>query len=389
MKRIAAFFTALILFFLCVCCMKVQWEKEIIQKQVELTYYNTDDRNSCKLALEYALKNHGIPVLGSSELTVSVDDIAYPPALFQNGNSDFNMVLIGKGYCQSLHHAITLGAISDVIPDRKVVLILSPQWFSAFHIAQEIFASKFLERSYVDFLKNPNISADLKSQVTEQVKSHLLRDEKELERVKKYERKYLGSYTDPLLEIEMGTYDSFMNVRQTYRLAREVKGLDYSGQEIVYAENIDFTALMERAQAEGEASCTNNEFGIKDDVFDENIRDKLESEKNLYADENYSESREYDDLKLFLEVCRETGIEPLIISIPIHGRYYDHLGFLEEDRLEYYQNIRDICDSYQVDLADFTDKEYELYFMRDTVHLGWKGWVYVDEAIYQFAKGNE
>ncbi|MCY8210741.1 hypothetical protein MOC18_04865, partial [Bacillus spizizenii] len=26
------------------------------------------------------------------------------------------------------------------------------------------------------------------------------------------------------------------------------------------------------------------------------------------------------------------------------------------------------------------------YFMKDTIHIGWKGWVYVDKAIDEFYK---
>lgn len=45
-----------------------------------------------------------------------------------------------------------------------------------------------------------------------------------------------------------------------------------------------------------------------------------------------------------------------------------------------------IINVYEVELADFSDKEYEEYFLRDIMHLGWKGWVYLDEAVYQFYK---
>lgn len=39
---------------------------------------------------------------------------------------------------------------------------------------------------------------------------------------------------------------------------------------------------------------------------------------------------------------------------------------------------------YNVKLADFSQKEYEIYFLRDIMHLGWKGWVYLDRAVYEF-----
>lgn len=101
---------------------------------------------------------------------------------------------------------------------------------------------------------------------------------------------------------------------------------------------------------------------------------------------SYQVSPEYEDLRLFLDVCKETGTEPLIVSIPVNGRWYDWTGFPKEDREAYYENIRKICEEYQVEMADFSDKEYEEYFLKDIMHLGWKGWVYLDEAVYEFWK---
>ncbi len=37
-------------------------------------------------------------------------------------------------------------------------------------------------------------------------------------------------------------------------------------------------------------------------------------------------------------------------------------------------------------VADFSGHEYDPYFMKDTIHIGWKGWVYVDKAIDEFYK---
>lgn len=34
-----------------------------------------------------------------------------------------------------------------------------------------------------------------------------------------------------------------------------------------------------------------------------------------------------------------------------------------------------------------TDKDYEKYVISDAVHIGWKGWVYMDEQIAKHMKG--
>ena len=74
------------------------------------------------------------------------------------------------------------------------------------------------------------------------------------------------------------------------------------------------------------------------------------------------------------------------IGVPAQGKAWDYQGMSKDAREEYYQSIRDICKKYDVELADFSDMEYEPYFFIDTMHLGYKGWAYVDRAIYEFYK---
>ena len=35
-------------------------------------------------------------------------------------------------------------------------------------------------------------------------------------------------------------------------------------------------------------------------------------------------------------------------------------------------------------VVDFSGHEYDKYFLKDTIHLGWKGWIYFDEAVQNF-----
>lgn len=386
MKKVVPFILASVL-FLMTCVGVGQYNvKCIYEKRKELTYYNVDLRNSCKKALGWLLEENSIPVFGSSELSAS-DDVAYPTSLFCHGNSDFNMVLMGRGYMQSLHHAVVLGGISDKIPNKRAVLILSPQWFSASHLSSEVYASRFSERMYSQFLKNPDISYDTKEKVTERLKILLAADPGQLARLETYEKVYLKHSLNLVSQLELRVYDSFMDYRQIYLLGRETKNLKSTKEKsFVAADQLDFKVLMEEAKAAGEKACTNNKLYIYNEYYDTYIREGEENSKGSMADNSFLSSPEYGDLRIFLDVCKETGITPLIVSIPVNGRWYDWTGFPKEDREGYYENIRTICQEYEVELADFSDKEYEEYFLRDIMHLGWKGWVYLDEAVYKFYK---
>lgn len=389
MKKIIAFAVAVVLFLMTCVGIKLYLKQNISENRNGLIYYGPDNRNFCKTAMEEVLTKSGdvIPVFGSSELWVS-DDNAYPLSLFQNGNSDFNMILIGRGYMQSLHHAMNIGAMANIIPDKKVVLILSPQWFATSQLTSDAYVSRFSERMYVEFLKNPDISHRIKSSVTERLKTLLVADPPQLKRVEKYEDIHVKHSPNILRYLEMSAYDAFMDMKQMYTLNQDInlQNFEKNSTTSVKIENIRFDKLMGKAVDAGKRESTNNEFYIYDEYYDTYIRDWQDAKKNSELNSSYLESPEYGDLRLFLDICKETGVEPLIINIPVNGRWYDWTGFPKEERAAYYQKIRSICEDYHVQIADFSDKEYEEYFLKDIMHLGWKGWVYLDEAIYHFYK---
>ena len=186
----------------------------------------------------------------------------------------------------------------------------------------------------------------------------------------------------------MSAYDAFMDIKQMYTLNQDInlQNFEKNFTTSVNIENIRFDELMEKAVEAGERESTNNEFYIYDEYYNTYVRDWQDVKKDSEINSSYLESPEYDDFRLFLDICKETGISPLIVNIPVNGRWYDWIGFPKTEREAYYQKIRSICEEYQVQIADFSDKEYEEYFLKDIMHLGWKGWVYLDEAVYHFYK---
>lgn len=101
--------------------------------------------------------------------------------------------------------------------------------------------------------------------------------------------------------------------------------------------------------------------------------------------QNFSEADdEYADFSCFLDVCREVGLEPLVVVLPVHGAWYDREGVPASERQAYYERIRSLCDEAGAAYADFSSCEYEKYFLCDTVHPGWRGWVRIEQAFYDF-----
>ena len=150
---------------------------------------------------------------------------------------------------------------------------------------------------------------------------------------------------------------------------------------------IDWASEEEAAITEGKAMSSNNSFWMLDDYYTTYIGSRLERQRDRDTDLSYSRSKEYDDLRILFAVCREKEIEPLFIHVPLHGPWSDYTGFGADRRAEYYQNVREIAAEYDVQTLDLTGHEYEEYFMCDTMHLGWKGWLAVDKALIEYYYG--
>jgi D-alanine transfer protein len=84
----------------------------------------------------------------------------------------------------------------------------------------------------------------------------------------------------------------------------------------------------------------------------------------------------------------ELGAQPLVISQPIPGIYYDYVGISGQARLQYYSRLRALGAQYGVPVVDFENHDTDSYFVTDpNSHLSRLGWVYYDQALDAFFHG--
>ena len=147
----------------------------------------------------------------------------------------------------------------------------------------------------------------------------------------------------------------------------------------------DWDAELEAALDQAAEMVTNNDFYMQDSYYATYIGAKLDQQAGKDAALSYETSPEYDDLRCLLDLCSLWDLEVLFVHVPMHGSWNDFTGFDAGRRAAYYQAVRDIAEDYDnVTLLDLTGYEYEPYFLCDTMHLGWKGWLAVDRAIVEF-----
>ena len=151
-------------------------------------------------------------------------------------------------------------------------------------------------------------------------------------------------------------------------------------------KTVDMPYEFRKAEEQGKKLANKNKFYIKDSYFDKYDRKNFDKLKNYRSNTDILNSTEYNDMKLLLDICKEHNIKPLFIIMPVNGPWYDYISVDKQTRHAYYSKVKNIIKSYGFETCDYSEHEYEPYLMEDGMHLGWKGWLYVNETISNFVK---
>ncbi|WP_026677778.1 D-alanyl-lipoteichoic acid biosynthesis protein DltD [Fictibacillus gelatini] len=325
---------------------------------------------------------HYLPLYGSSEL-FRLDEY-HPSNYFKVKHEGFIPFLVGRGGTQSLVQFLNLAATSNELKNRKVVFILSPQWFVKEGLNHRHFAPNFSKLQAYDLAFNDTIDPILKKRAAKRLLSFpFIRKDRDLaallngvvhgdpiDQAKKY------AFTPyAYANYKVLTWRDFVQSRSIH--ARKAK-VDPSLGSLSWEE------LIKRAEITGERSSRSNPYGITDRYYKRKIEPRINELKGYRAKEHYNHSPEYRDLQLILDLFRENHTQALFVSIPVNGKWYDFAGVPKERRQVYYKKVRHQIEKAGFPVADFSNHEYDKYFLKDTMHLGWKGWVYFDRAIAEF-----
>lgn len=338
-------------------------------------------------------KQDDLIIFGSSELR-TLEISTHPANFFAGERSGFQVNLVGRGSCQSLIHAISIASLGDELRGKKVVLITSPQSYVEEGIAPDMFMANFSPQQYFTLLEDPEISDKAKQYISERILTLYGRYELMPNAGKPdVDVRWIAEYyANPTMltsarEMVMGPYYDFdkklLTAKDMVRSRNLIKSVEENETQ-VKSSDIDWNVEEEEAVSQGKEMTGNNEFGMLDEYYTTYIGTRLARQKGSEDTLSYSVSEEYNDLRLLFEICKQKGTEPLFVHVPLNGQWSDYTGFTADRREEYYKNVRDIVNEYDIEMLDLTGYEYEEYFMCDVMHLGWKGWLEVDKGLIEY-----
>lgn len=344
--------------------------------------YGVDEMNKGIKLLEHNANKDDLIILGSSELDSWVPQ--NPKNMFPNSELNCNIDLVGRAVVQNLANSIKIGAFQESFSGKKVVLVISLQWFLGDDIDLRGFKAHFSEIQFYKFMNNNKISPESKIYVCDRI-INLLKNDSEFERPYLYAKLYKdNSVLSKTMSVCFKPYylirEKFLDLKDKHQAYKAVKKFKNDPPRDTIKINWEEEEI--KAEKMGKEYCTNNNFYVQDEYYDEYLKDRIDESKNSYdKDLDLCASKEFDDYRLMLETFKQTGVSPYIVFMSTNGWYYDYVGLSQDKRLLFYDKLGSMAEEYGFSYLDLRDKEYEPYFYKDVMHLGWKGWLYVNKQI--------
>ncbi len=344
-------------------------------------------------ANNYLMKNGYMMVMGSSELSHSTRQ--HPDYYFNTGRTKNKVITVGRAYTQTLQDATILGSLNNDIKDKKVVLLLSMQWFmERGGVTPHHFQTRFSPIQFYRFMENPKISDELKDKYVARV-DELLNKPGEF----KPEALYAKLYMDKSLKGKMmrTLFKPYYFFRRSM-VALKDKGITMKKLEEMYNKDevnynirgkIDWKKEMSIAKKEAETrvgkkveTLGGKRLYIDKGYYREYIRGKDKKFRGIYNYVKLDKAREFEDFEIFLETCKDLNIEPTIVLLPGMNEFYNYTGISQKERKDFFDKTKSIIKPYGFRVIDLSKNENKRYYLRDVMHLGTIGWVDLCQKLY-------
>lgn len=325
-----------------------------------------------------------VPFFGSSEL--SRISPFHPSVLAQKYKRDYTPFLLGAPGTQSLTQYMMMQSLGSDLAHKKVVFVVSPQWFIKGGVTRAYFDAYFSElQTYIWASGIKKVTEEdryLAQRLLAYDKVHHDADlETMLAVIAKGEAPSSGQ--QDLAKLHINLLNREDELFSEIGLVSKQKSIDKAAAQL--PRDYDPLSLDELASQIGAAKTGNNSFGISDTFYDKRLKHRLPKLKDSQSRLDYRFSEEFADFQLVLSQLAEVDADVLFIIPPVNEKWSDFTGLSQEMLQQFAKKIKFQMQAQGFhNIADFTDRAAEPYFMEDTIHLGWRGWLAADHAIAPF-----
>lgn len=343
----------------------------------------------------FSLKNQGLafqraaaraayvlPFYGSSELTaVRVPERAH--IFFRTAPTGFQVSAVGKGGANSLIILQKIAALGSDLRGKKVAISLSPGWLlTPGSWWLEWYRGNFSPMAASEMAFGTALDFELKRDIASRMLEFpsTLKNSPFLECALKLLAS--GHWRDRVMFCilwPVGKAQTTILELQDHFAALNYIRLKIKSAPSGRLETLDWPKLI--ASVGGVNATDAVKVPIASSVKEEAKRGP--SDVTFKNDMNASPG--WINLELLLRTLARVQAQPVVLSMPIPGNFYDQKGVSRSAREDYYLKLRTLVQSYHFRLVEFKEHDEDPAFLYlHKSHLTAKGWMYYNRALDDF-----
>ena len=324
-----------------------------------------------------------VPFFGSSEW-IRFDSM-HPAVLAEKYDRSYRPYFMGQAGAATLSQYFGIQQITSELEKKQAVFVISPQWFTKEEQDSVTFQTYFNNDQLTAFLENQ--SGDVASQYAA---NRLLKQnprvpmKRIVEKLAKGEK--LSEFDQSMINISSQINEKQSAIFGQFSIRGRLKYKDHVEKYLSsLPEQFSYEELENIARKDAEENTTNNDLGMENHFYNTQLKKDLKKWEGYQKNYNFLQSREYNDLQLVLDQFAKSKVNVLFVFQPVNKKWMDYTGLSEEMYQHSVEKIRYQLESQGfTNIADFSKNGDEPYFVKDTIHIGWLGWLAFDKVVNPF-----
>ena len=324
-----------------------------------------------------------VPFFGSSEWMRF--DSMHPAVLAEKYDRSYRPYFMGQAGAATLSQYFGIQQITSELENKQAVFVISPQWFTKEDHDPTIFQTYFNNDQLTAFLENQSGDAASQYAANRLLKQNPGVSMKSIvEKLAKGEK--LSEFDQSMINIS-----SQLNEKQSAIFGQfSIRGrLRYKDNVEKYLSSLpdqfSYEELENIARKDAEENTTNNDLGVDNHFYNTKLKKDWKKWEGSQKNFNFLKSPEYNDLQLVLDQFAKSKVNVLFVFQPVNKKWMDYTGLSEEMYQHTVEKIRYQLESQGfTNIADFSKNGGDPYFVKDTIHIGWLGWLAFDKVVNPF-----
>lgn len=324
-----------------------------------------------------------VPFFGSSEWLRF--DSMHPAVLAEKYDRNYRPYFLGQRGAASLNQYFSMQQMTPQLENGTAVYVISPQWFTKKGYSPAAFQQYFNSDQLTSFLtqQENDVAAQyaaqrLLQQYPNVAMKSIIQKVADKETLTSWDKAYVSTMAKVNRQEDALFSPLAAAANQNYetKILPQLKRLP---------DTFSYTALAELATADAIKDTSSNDLGIDNTFYQQRLKSKLKQLKGFEKHESYLSSPEYGDLQLSLTQFAKSKTNVMFIIPPVNSKWMVYTGLSQDMYDQTVAKIRYQLESQGfTNIADFSKDGNKSYFMQDTIHMGWNGWLAFDKAVDPF-----